>query len=97
MGGATGAKQAWDDRDWSLSVGGRGHTTTVTHAVKRTGPARDREFPQREGSPRGYFGCGDINQTPDGQGRHRARETLGSGQSLERVAWVGCGARLTKD
>lgn len=90
-GGATGAKQTWDDQDWSLSVGGRGHTTPVTHALNRTGPARDREFPQREGSPRGYFGCGDINQTPDG-----ARETLGSGQSLERVAWVGCGARFYK-
>lgn len=68
-----------------------GHTATMTHAVKSMGPARDSELPQCGGSLWGYFGCGDINQT-----RVRAREILGSGQSLERVAWVGCRARLYK-
>lgn len=92
LGGPTGAKQAWDDQPGNSQLGW-GHTVTVTHTVKRTGPARDSELPQCGGSlsSGGYFGCGDINQT-----RVRAREMLGSGQILERVAWVGSRARLCK-
>ena len=45
----------------------------ATCAEKRTGPARGRQLPQCGGSLRGYFGCGDINET-----RVRARGMLGS-------------------
>lgn len=68
---------------------GWGHV--VTHAEKRTGPGRDSELPWCGGSLWGYFGYGDVNRTSV-----RAREMLGSGWSLEGVAWVGCRAMLHK-
>lgn len=63
----TGAKWAWDDRDWQLSAGDGG-TAGMTCAEKRTGPAREQRASMVGRQPLGLFWVTLIGPG-SGQGR----------------------------